>query len=274
MKTKITLPAFAVFCGFACLLSSGAQASTLINTTFENATTANWTAYQATTPAGISLAHETEGEVVTNSYLNVTSGQTFRGIYHLLSTPVTLAQNESITVSFRFMFTEATSDVRFGLFAYAGGEQVPTSDNGYYGRATNGTTTVSINRDGDSANSPASGTTNTITPSSSTSASVAFAANVWYEASLSLTLVATGMQVTSTVGDASATGIRTTGNFDTFGMLYIGSGNTNPRFAIDDVLVTTTSTIPEAASAGLLMGLTTIGYLALRRPGRGVAVND
>jgi hypothetical protein len=273
MKMKRSYPSLAALCGFACLLSSGAQAASVLDTNFENATTANWSAYQTTNPANISLGQETDGSNTTNSYLNVTSGQSFRGIHHLLSSPVTLGQGDTVTVSFRFMFTNATSDVRFGLFAYSGGEQVITSDNGYYGRVTNGQTSVSINRDGDSANSPASGTTNTITPSSQTTVETAFAANVWYEASLSLTMLSNGMQVTSTVGNASATGTWTTGNFSTFGMLYIGSGNTNPRFAIDDVLVTSTSSIPEPSSAGILMGITAIGYLALRRPARGT-LND
>ncbi|AHF89384.1 hypothetical protein OPIT5_02980 [Opitutaceae bacterium TAV5] len=263
MKTNLCIrlrPFLAGLSVFACI--SVAQAVTLLDADFENGTPSGWTSYLATNPATVTVATEQDGGGNTvNSYLHVSSNVAFRGVYHLLSSPVTLPVGETITVSFRLMFTATTSNVRFGLFQYAGGNQDGTSDNGYFSTVAAGGNSLSISRDGDTSNDPGSGSANAITATSSTTAADAFAANVWYDASLTLTLLSTGMEVTATVGDASVTGLRASGNFDTFGMFYIGSGNNNARFAIDDVVVT--STVPEPAAVATLAGIGALGCAAL-----------
>ncbi len=262
MKTNlrsIIYQAFAILSACACF--SATQAATVLNVNFENNSAAGWTSYQSTNPSSVTLKEEKDGDGnTTNTYLGVTSNTGFRGTYHLLSPSVTLGENQSITVSFKLMFTAASTNVRLGLFAYAGGAQEGDSDNGYYVSVSNGGNSLSINRDGDVSNDPTSGSTNTITASSSTTASTAFAADTWYDASLTLTLLSTGMQVTANVGGASATGVRPSGNFDTFGMFYIGSGNNNARFAIDDVIVTTTATVvPESGMTAALISIGALG---------------
>ncbi|MDR1282205.1 MAG: hypothetical protein LBK99_15495, partial [Opitutaceae bacterium] len=263
----------------ACAAAATAAETTLLDNDFEkkNPAATGWASWYTTNPATGTVATEQVGDS-TNAWLNITSTTSFRGVYHLLAPSATLAEGDTLTLTFRLMFTATTSNVRFGLFRYAGGEQDTTngtSDNGYFANVSSGGTTVSLARDGDPSNDPCSGSTNTITPTTSATATTPFAANTWYDVSFTLTVISkpgtgnTTMQVNVSIGDATATGTRTstaTGNNFDFGMIYIGSGNNNARFAIDDVLVTTTATItavPEPRTTTTLAALAALGSAAL-----------
>ncbi|WP_232766554.1 PEP-CTERM sorting domain-containing protein [Geminisphaera colitermitum] len=275
-----SLPALALALALALVFAAQAQAATvttLLNTNFEDGTTQGWTAYQASNPPSLTPTQEKDtGGNVLNTYNQISSSTAFRGVYALLSPSVTLAEGDTITITFRLMFTAATTNVRFGFFKYAGGAQDiegGTSDDGYNASVSNAGNSISLNRDRDAGNDPTSGSGNAITATTNVTATNAFESNTWYDASFTLTYIAeNNMQVAATVGSASVVGTRTSGNYTDFGMFYIGSGNNNARFAIDDVLVTTTATVasnvPEPATTALLVGIGTLALAATKRKRR------
>ncbi|EIP97203.1 hypothetical protein OpiT1DRAFT_01634 [Opitutaceae bacterium TAV1] len=259
---------------FACAsVARAAESSTWLDTDFENGTVSGWASYQVSAPSTGTITTEQVGDEGNNSYLKVSSTTGFRGVYHLLPQSVTLAQGDTLSVSFRLMFTATGTNVRFGLFKYAGGEQDNTSDQGYFtGVSEGGAAPTGLTRDVDSgSNDPCSGSSNNNIGGTTMSAETAFATDIWYDASFTLTVISkpetgnTSIQITATVGGSSITATRNGANYFDFGMFYIGSGNNNARFAIDDVLVTSNipAPVPEPAACAALVGLAALGCAAL-----------
>lgn len=252
---------------FACAFAArAAEPYTWLDADFENGITSGWAAYYTTNPANLSIATDGGG---ANHYLNVTSSIAYRGTYALLPNAVTLAEGNTLSVSFRLMFTSVSTEVRFGLFNYAGGD-MDSGGLGYFTTVSEGATAPSgLARDYSAAN-PGSGNSNAIT-ATTTNATTAFAANTWYDASFTLKVISkpetgnTSMQITTTIGDSSVTATRTGANYFDFGMFYIGSGNNNARFAIDDVLVTSNipTPVPEPATFATLAGIGALVVAAL-----------
>lgn len=261
-------------CLLPLLFSTAIHGQTLVATDFEDGTTQGWkNDYAASANPSLSVM---EGEA-GGHYLQVGSGQAFRGVYHFLPERVTLGVGQSLSLSFKVMFTSNPNvggAFRFGFFYYGDGDTADSSsDKGYFasvpvgGSATGG---LSFSRDGvGTSNDPTSGSDTASPGTSTTTGTLTNAANVWHEASFTLTLVsATELKITASFNGVETSVTSTSTLYTEFGMIYLGSGNTNPRFAIDDVVVTYPASIPEPGAFALLAGLGILSCSIFRhRPG-------
>lgn len=261
---RTLLPAALVILGCASL-----SATMLVDTNFTDGTLQGWRSdYMSTSQPTLSV----EADGPDGNYLRVHGNVAFRGAYVNFSEKVTLGVGQSLSLSFDYRRTGGADNnqgLRFGLFSFHTGDTPDnSSDNGYFLAAPLGVDgKLRLSRDyNGSSNDPASGSDTLLLAESA--ADLNLALNDWYSISFVLERTTeTSMVLTASVDDVTLTYTLTGSNLiDSFGMFYIGSGNINPRFSLDNVKVELQQ-IPEAGTVWFGLGAVA-ALLVLRKYSR------
>lgn len=220
---------------FVLLASAEARADSLLfSSDFSDRSDMDWKAYGEHRPARLA---------VVEGALQISAPVSFRGIYRELPSSVELKSGEAIHLSFHVRFPSLeparSSGFRFGLFAPSAEDgKVPGADHGYLATVDLGSTArIRLQQDGGGSSfDPLSGRLRGFgTPGPE----FALPAQTWIPASLEVRRIDDiTVRISVSFGGTSLARDTISGRVPApIGSVYIGAGNNNASFHLDDIVL-------------------------------------
>lgn len=214
------------------------HAETILQTTFDSQTSEGWQSYREPRRARL---------ISDQSELEVSSSTAFRGTWIGLPRTIRLKGKESVALFFRFRLLafdpEQPGAFRFGFFRFApGNPEDADSDRGFFATLGGGLTgpLVAIQEDRRGKTfDPLSGNTRRLIEESIITP---FEGESWHKASLTIRAKDDStLKIDAQIDEQQISATQTTLLPADFGSVFIGSGNNNARFVLDDVTVSHTA---------------------------------